>query len=183
MDEEHSGEVPRPRDAARRPEPEPRSVPGVQVRKRHYFEVGFRYDPAVIALFKQRVRSARWNPKEKVWTVGEEDTRNLFEALPELARLVIERLPETRTETPETITYLFPEEQHPQVGDLIQWPDRPANEVATGVSPGPALSDDLLDEHGSHLWEWEGAPGVWVSVRPATHQERADRTSVFVVGS
>ncbi|ATR19494.1 hypothetical protein CTJ15_03770 (plasmid) [Roseomonas sp. FDAARGOS_362] len=69
------------------------------------------------------------------------------------------------------------------VGDLIQWPGRPANEVATGVSPGPALSDDLLDEHGSHLWEWEGAPGVWVSVRPVTHQERTDRTSVFVVGS
>ena len=183
MDEDHTSEAPRPGDAARRLEPEPRSVPGVQVRRRHYLEVGFRYDPAVIALFKQRVRSARWNPKQKVWTVGEEDTLNLFEALPELARLVIDRLPETRTETPETTTYLFPQEQHPQVGDLIQWPDRPANEVAAEVSPGPVLSDDLLDEHGPHLREWEGAPGVWVSVRLATHQERADRTSVFVVGS
>ncbi|PZR07503.1 MAG: hypothetical protein DI532_23460 [Azospirillum brasilense] len=165
------------------PLPEPRSVPGVQVRKRYYFEVEFRYDPAVIMLFKQRVWGARWQAREKVWRVGEEDTQNLFEALPELARLVIERLPETRTETPETTTYLFPQEQHPQVGDLIQWPGRPANEVVTEVSPGPALSDDLLDEHGSHLWEWEGEHSVWVSVRPATHQERVDRTSVFVVGS
>lgn len=80
-----------------------------------------------------------------------------------------------------TTPYLFPAERHPRVGELLQWPGRPANEVAISVSPGPVIGADMAEEHGAHLEASEGEAGVWVSVRPATALEQADRHSVFLV--
>ena len=161
---------------------EPWSVPGVHVRKRHFWEVRFEYDPPVIELLKRRVPGVRWDPHRRAWIVDEDLGGRLLEALSEMSRLVIARSP-AAAEEEATVTYLFAEGWHPQVGDLIQWPSRPANEVVTATEPGPIISADLLEQGCDYLGDREGEAGVWVTERPASVRELADRHSVFVVGS
>lgn len=69
------------------------------------------------------------------------------------------------------------------MGDLLQWPSQPANEVVAATEPGPIISADLLEQGCDYLADREGEAGVWVTVRPASVLEQADRHSVFVVGT
>ena len=69
----------------------------MHVRKRHFWEVRFDYDPPVIELLKRRVPGVRWNPHRRAWIVDEDLGGRLLEALSEMSRLIVARSPVCRS--------------------------------------------------------------------------------------